>query len=94
MAENILGYQEQVIYHYILDEQIYLQLAKPEYFSNEIVRELFSLAKEHALKYKEAPSKEQILEIINIKSLGEKLSGDLVNSLYNTKQLLSQYGED
>lgn len=94
MAENILGYQEQVIYHYILDEQIYLQLTKPEYFSNEIVRELFSLAKEHALKYKEAPSKEQILEIINIKSLGEKIYIDLVTSLYNTKQLLSQYSED
>ena len=37
------GYQENVFYHYILDNQIFLNTAKPEHFTNTTLRELFDI---------------------------------------------------
>ncbi|MCK9446229.1 hypothetical protein M0Q50_04990 [bacterium] len=87
-------YQEQIFYHFILSNPIFLSVAKPEFFTNVNVRELYEIAKQHALKYKEAPSKEQMIQLVQIKGLGEKFSDDIINSLYNTKQLLSEYGDE
>jgi len=72
--DSINIYQEQVLYHYILGDQIYLQAAESDYFSNQILKDSFEIAKEHALKYKESPSKEQFLQIVKIKGLSEKIS--------------------
>jgi KaiC/GvpD/RAD55 family RecA-like ATPase len=91
--DSINIYQEQVLYHYILGDQIYLQAAESDYFSNQILKDSFEIAKEHALKYKESPSKEQFLQIVKIKGLSEKISDDVVTALYNTKQLLEQYDD-
>jgi archaellum biogenesis ATPase FlaH len=87
-------YLEQIFYHHILNNQIFLNLTKPEYFSNTNVREIFEIAKEHALKYHEPPSKDQMIQLIQIKGLGEKYTDDMVNGLYNTKQRLGEYDDD
>jgi len=87
----IQGYQEQIFYHYILQNPLFLNVTKPDFFTNANVRELFEIAKEYALKYKEPPSKEQMIQLIQIKGLAEKYNEDLVESLYNTKQLLVEY---
>lgn len=91
---SINSYQEQVFYHYILDNTIYLNITKPDFFTNSNVRELFEIAKEYTLKYKTPPSKEQMLSLIEIKGLGEKYPKNIVESLYNTKLILNQYGEE
>jgi len=85
------GYQEQIIYHYVLGDLIYVNVARPEFFTNDILKQSFDVAKEYVLKYKEPPSKEQFSQLIKIKGLSDKLSDDVINSLYNTKALLSQY---
>lgn len=90
----INSYQEQIFYHYILENQIFLNTSKSEYFQNQDLRQLFDIAKEHALKYKEAPSKEQMIELIRIKGFGEKFSAEQIDGLYNTKSLLSQYDSE
>ena len=91
--DNINAYQEQVLYHYILSEQIYLQTSEPDFFSNQLLKDAFEVAKEHAIKYKEAPSKDQFLQLIKIKGLGGKLTDDVITALYNTKQILAQYDD-
>ena len=88
---SISGYQEQVFWHYILQNQVYLSASKPEYFTNQTLRELFDIAKDHTLRYKEPPSKEQTLELVRVKGLSEKYSEDVITSLYNTKNLLAEY---
>lgn len=90
----INAYQEQIFYHYILDNQLFLSVSKSEYFANTNIRELFDVAKEHALRYKEPPSKEQMTELIRVKGLGEKYSEEIIEGLYNTKALLSQYDDE
>lgn len=88
------AYQEQVFYHYILSNQIFLNTAKADFFTNQNIREIFEIAKEHAIRYKEPPSKEQMTQLIQIKGLGEKFNEDMVQGLYNTKALLSEYGNE
>ncbi len=90
----INAYQEQIFFHYILGNQLFLSVSKSEYFANQNIRELFDIAKEHALRYKEAPSKDQMVELIRVKGLGEKYSDEVVSGLYNTKQLLGNYDND
>ncbi len=92
---NISGYQEQIFWHYILENPSYLNTTKPEYFTNQILRDLFDIAKDHTLRYNnKVPSKDQMLELVRVKGLLEKYSEDVITSLYNTKNLLAQYDEE
>jgi len=84
-------HQENLFFHFILGNPLFLNTAKPEFFTNQNVRELFDIAKEHTLRYKEPPSKEQMMQLIQIKGLGEKFSDDMITGLYNIKK---QLGED
>ena len=85
------AYQETVFFHYILGNQIFLNTTKPEFFTNPNVRELFDLAKDHAIKYKEAPSKEQLSELIRVKGISDRISEDVVGAIYNSKAELAHY---
>ena len=87
-------YQEQIFFHYVLGNPLFLSVSKSDYFSNATIRELFDVAKEHALRYKEPPSKEQMVELIRVKGLGEKYSDEVITGLYNTKALLGQYDDE
>lgn len=88
------SYQEQVFFHYILNNQLFLNVTKSDFFSNEILRELFDVGKEHALKYKNPPSKDQLIQLLKIKGLGEKYSQEIIDGLYNSKQLLEEYDKE
>ena len=90
----INSFQEQIFFHYILDNQIFLNATKPDFFTNANVRELFEIAKDHALKYKEPPSKDQMIQLVQIKGLGEKYSEDIITGLYNAKLLLGEYDNE
>jgi len=90
----INAYQESIFFHYILENQVFLNSTKPEFFSNQTLKDIFEIAKVHSLKYKESPSQQQLYELIRIKGLAEKYSEDVVEALYNTKQQLSQYDPD
>lgn len=87
-------FQENVFFHYILGNQIFLNTTKSEFFTNSNVRELFEIAKEHTLKYKEPPTKEQMIQLVYIKGLSEKYNDDLIAGLYNTKNLLNEYDKE
>jgi len=89
----INAYQENIFFHYILENQTFLNSTKSEFFSNQTLKDLFDIAKEHALRYKEPPSKEQLSELIRIKGLGERYSEDVVEALYNSKAQLQQYDQ-
>jgi KaiC/GvpD/RAD55 family RecA-like ATPase len=90
----LTSYQEQIFFHYILDNQIFLNTTKPDFFTNANVRELFEIAKDHALKYKEPPSKDQMIQLVQIKGLGEKYNDDIISGLYNAKLLLGEYDSE
>ena len=90
----INAYQETVFYHYILENPSFLNTTKAEFFTNDTLRDLFNIAKDHAIKYKDAPTKEQMWELVRIKGLHEKYNEDIVTALYNTKEQLKEYDAD
>lgn len=87
----MLIYQEQIFFHYILDNRIYLNTTKPEFFSNQVLREMFEIAKDHTLRYKDAPSKDQMSELIRVKGINDRISDDIIGALYNAKIQLQNY---
>ena len=90
----INAYQEQIFYHYILNNSIFLNTTKSAFFINSNIREIFEIAKEHTLRYKDPPSKDQLIQLIKIKGLDEKITDDMIDGLYNAKQILSQYDDE
>jgi KaiC/GvpD/RAD55 family RecA-like ATPase len=89
----IQSYQEQIFWHYILNNRIYLNTTKPEFFSNSTLKELFEISKDHALRYGEAPSKDQIIELVRIKGKNDIISDDIISALYNAKEQLKNYDQ-
>lgn len=87
-------YLESVYFHYILETPIFLNTAKPEFFSNSNVKELFEIAKDHALKYKEPPTKDQMTQLVHMKGLGEKYNDDIITGIYNLREKLDEYDKE
>jgi len=86
-------YQEQIFFFYILQNHIYLNTTKSEFFTNQTLRDLFDIAKEHTLKYRSIPSKEQMWELVKVKGVSDKISEDIVGALYNSREELQNYDE-
>jgi len=91
---GINSYQEIVFYHYILGDMMLTSNTKSEYFSSPILKELFDISKEHTLKYKSPPSKEQLSEIVRIKGAASKINEDIITTIYNTKEKLAEYDSE
>lgn len=85
------AYQETIFFHYILGNLVFLNTTRQEFFSNPNVRSLFEIAKDHCIKYKEPPTKEQLWELVRVKGDSDKISEDVVTALYNAKAELLQY---
>jgi hypothetical protein len=90
---SVAIYQEQIFFFYILENKIYLNNTKPEFFTNQTLRDLFEIAKEHTIRYELAPSLEQMIELVRIKGLSDRISEDIINALFNAKIQLQSYDE-
>ena len=82
----IQAYQEQIFWHYILSNRMYLNTTKPEFFTNQTLRDLFDIAKDHTLKYGDAPSRDQMGELVRVKGINDTISEDVISALYNAKE--------
>ena len=89
----INAYQEQSFYHYILEHPNLLTVTYPEFFTNKNVRSVYEVAREFAMEYKEAPTVEQVVELIRIAGRNQEISEDVITSIYNSRALLKQYDE-
>ncbi len=89
----IAAYKEQIFFHYILSNRIYLNTTKPEFFTNQTLREMFEIAKDHALRYNDPPSKDQMTELIRVKGINDRISDDIIGALYNTREQLQTYDD-
>ena len=58
---------EKVFYLYSLNEPKYFKSIKPNFFDNEELGLMFEVSKAFHSRFKEAPSKEQLLNKINLR---------------------------
>jgi hypothetical protein len=83
---------EKIFFHNILGSTDYIHLADPRFFENEVIKECFKISLEFFNKYTEAPSREQLEELVKIKGLEEKITNDKLDIIYDVD--LSKYDKD
>ena len=67
---------------------------KANYFSNETLKRLFEIIQPHVLQYKEEPTEEQVLMIMQREGMMKENSADVIHSLWEIRSQLSQYSQD
>ena len=85
---------QNIYYHYILSEPTLVMRFEPDFFTAKPLQQAFKLAKEYVVKYHEAPTLDQMKELISISNMGDVLQPDIVEALYAQKNMLSQYTDE
>lgn len=87
-------YIQNSYYHYILSDPMLVSSFEPEYFTAKPLQYAFRLAKDYVVKYREAPSAQQMKELVSISNMQDVLQDDIIDALYAQKQTLSQYSDE
>ena len=91
---NSNSYFDQIIYHFVLSDQVLAQNTQPEFFANNNLRELFKIAKEHVEKYKQAPTKDQVKQLVEIKGMSNLLTSEIIDTIYDAENLIKEYDSE
>jgi archaellum biogenesis ATPase FlaH len=91
MADNSI--LQNVYYHYILENPMIAEKIEPDFFSPKILKSAFRVAKDYVLKYRSAPTLEQMKELIVINNMQDQVPDDLLDILYSQKSMLALYTE-
>ena len=93
MASNNTFIQN-VYYHYILSEPSLVTRFEPDFFSAKPVQYAFKLAKDYAVKYHQAPTVDQLKQLVIENNMQDVLQDDVIDVLYAQRQMLSQYTDE
>ena len=85
---------QNVYYHYILSNPSLVLRFEPDFFTAKPVQYAFRLAKDYAVKYHQAPSAEQLKQLVLENNMQDILQDDVIDVLYSQKQMLSNYTDD
>ena len=85
---------QNVFYHYILKNPLIAEKFNPEFFTPKILQNAFKIAKDYVMKYKQAPTLEQMKELVIMNNMQDDLPDDLLGILYAQEKMLSSYSED
>ena len=85
---------QNVYYHYVLSNPLIAEKINPEFFSSKILQSAFRLAKDYVIKYRSAPTLEQMKELVLINNMQEQVTDDLLSILYSQKSMLDMYTPD
>ena len=87
-------YLEQIFYHYILDNFDMVGTIKPQFFSNGTLKELFKITKDYVINYKEAPSFDQVKNLIAINKKENSIPMEVVNVIYKNKDNVKNFTDE
>jgi archaellum biogenesis ATPase FlaH len=86
-------HQEKIFYHFILnDPSTYIHAAKAKYFSDETIKTCLEISKEFYDKYNDIPTKNQVIELLKVKSADVEVDEGAIDVLYKVE--LSDYDPD
>ena len=90
--------QEVLIYHYALEHPEIAAKIKPEFFeasgNGTFLSHLFKVAQEFCVKYHQAPTFDQMRELISSSEYAQEVSVDRLAGLYAQKDRLGEYAEE
>lgn len=87
-------FKENIFYHFILSEPELVLKFEPSYFSTKPLQAAFKIAKDYVIKYKVAPTAEQMKVLAKQENLDSVLPDDSIDILYAQIQSLAGYGHD
>ena len=94
-------YTEQLIFHYILGNTLYVDKCRAEYFSLAYVRAAFCVVKPHIIRFNEVPSGPQVIELMKQSGATlispqdqQSVTEEIILSLWQYRSKLREYSED
>lgn len=87
-----IGHLENIWLKAIINNHIYIEHCRVEFFTDLSLKELFKLIKSFYVKYQEVPTAEQVKQVIRILKVEDKLTNDQVDTIFDID--LSKYDED
>lgn len=85
------SYIQNVYYHYVLSEPTILSQFQPDFFTGKTIQTAFKLAKDYTIKYHEAPSVDQMKQLVEQENVKDILPDDLIDTLYAQKAIVANY---
>jgi replicative DNA helicase len=76
-------YTEKIVFNRILSELRLFDTVEVKFFEVNEIQKVYEICKQFFLKYKEAPSREQMKHLIKSNKLEEVISLDYIDSLFN-----------
>jgi len=92
MAGNT--YIQNIFYHYILEDAILAEKFQPSFFTAKPVQTAFALAKDYLLRYAQAPTADQLKELVKKECKSEELPDDVIDVIYSQKKQLAAYTDE
>lgn len=83
---------EKILFHNIIQHDQYIDVASNRFFEEPTLKELFPPIKEFWEKYREAPTKAQVHELVKIKGIDTKVPGSHIDTLWECN--LGEYDEE
>lgn len=83
---------EKILFHNIINNDHYMEVVSPRFFEDPILKNLYKPVKEFWEKYREAPTKAQVEELIKINDLSSKISSSQLDTLWKCN--LEEYETD
>lgn len=94
-------YTEQLIFHYILNDPLYVDKCRAEFFSLGYVRAAFCVVKPHILRFKEVPTATQVIELMRQNGATlispqdqQGVTEEIIMSLWGYRERLREYSDD
>ena len=92
MARN--GFIENVYYHYILSHLNLVTKFEPSFFTSKPLQLAFGTAKSYVIKYHEAPTADQMKQLVRADNISDQLSDDIIDVIYAQKRMLASYTDE
>lgn len=87
-----LSHSENIILRYILENSVYVESCKPDYFKNRGFKEIFKLGKSFWDRYHECPTADQLKEGVKLEGLESEISPGEIDAVYGID--LGKYQRD
>ena len=88
------NFTEQILYHFILNNIELSNKIRSDFFTNKNLQILYKYARQHVLKYKEAPTESQIKDLLKIDGKGDVISDEVIKIIYSVKNSLHEYSDE
>lgn len=89
------NFTETLIFFFVLKTPELTAKYKPIYFSSDTLKKLFEAIQPHVLQYKEEPTVEQVIMILERENmLKDNITKDLIYEIWKVRAQVNQYSED